>query len=136
MAQSASTYLGGRIVASRRFALLAAGDLVALLLFATLGELRHAGTVAATLVTAVEFGIGWAVVAVALGAYGARALGSPSRAAGLAAVSWALGAVLGAAIRAAVEPLASFAPVFVLVTAGIGAVIFGVWRALAARLLG
>lgn len=131
----ARTYLGGRLVVSRRIALLAAGDLLALLVFAALGSLRHGGTVVATLVTAVEFGIGWAVVAVALGAYGARALESPGRAVGLAVVAWAGGAVLGAAIRAAVEPQASMAPVFVLVTVGVGAVVFGVWRAVATRLL-
>jgi len=131
----AQRYLGGRIVASRRYALLAAGDVVALLVFAVLGELRHAGTVVATLGTAVEFGIGWAVVAVALGAYGARALDSPGRAAGLAVVSWVGGAIVGAAIRAAVEPTASFVPIFVAVTAGVGAVVFGVWRAVAALYL-
>lgn len=131
----ARTYLGGRIVASRRFALLATGDVIALVLFAALGELRHDGTVVDGLITAAEFGLGWALVAVALGAYGARALDSPVRAAGLAAVSWVGGAVIGAALRAAVEPLASFAPVFVLVTAGVGAVIFAAWRALAAWLL-
>ena len=135
MAQSTRTYLGGRIVASRRYGRLVAGDVVALLVFATLGELRHSGTVVSTLQTAVEFGLGWLVVAVALGAYGRRALESPLRAAGLAAVAWALGAVLGAAIRATVEPLASFNPVFVLVTAGVGAVVFGVWRAIAVWLL-
>lgn len=129
------TYLHGRLVVSRRFALLAAGDMLALLVFATLGSLRHSGTVVGTLVTAVEFGVGWVVVAVALGAYGARALDSPGRAAGLAVVAWAGGALVGAAIRAAVEPLASFAPVFVLVTAGVGAFVFGVWRAVASRLL-
>lgn len=130
------TVLAGRIVASRRYALLAAGDLVALLVFAALGQLRHSGTVVATLVTAAEFGVGWAVAAVALGAYGARALDSPARAAALAAAAWAIGAVIGAAIRAAVEPLASFAPVFVLVTAGVGAVVFAAWRAVAAWILG
>ena len=135
MAQSTPTYLGGRIVASRRFALLAAGDLLALLVFAAASAARHGGTVASLAQTAAEFGLGWAVVAVAAGAYGARALDGWWRAGLLGALAWAGGAVVGAAIRATVEPLASFAPVFVLVTAGVGAVIFGVWRAVAARLL-
>ena len=128
----ARTYLGGRIVASRRFALLAAGDLVALLVFAGASAARHGGTLASLAETAVEFGLGWLVVAVALGAYGARALEGRARAGLLGAVAWAGGAVVGAAIRAVIEPMAQFAPVFVLVTAGVGAVIFGVWRAIAA----
>lgn len=129
------TALGGRIVLRRRTARLAVGDALVVLLFAALGEARHGGTVTATLVTAAEFGLGWLVVATILGAYGPRALASPGRAAGLGVLAWAGGAVLGAAIRAAVEPLASFAPVFVLVTVGVGAVLFGIWRFLAARWL-
>lgn len=136
MSRSTRTYLGGRIVASRRFALLAAGDLLALLVFAAASAARHGGTVASLVETAAEFGLGWLIVAVAVGAYGSRALAGWRRAGLLGAVAWALGAVIGAAVRAAVEPLASFTPVFVLVTAGVGAVIFGAWRALAARLLG
>lgn len=135
MTQSTRTYLGGRIVASRRFAFLAAGDLLALLVFAVASAARHGGTVASVAETAAEFGLGWLVVAIAAGAYGARALDAWWRAGLLGGAAWAGGAVIGAAIRAAVEPLASLTPVFVLVTAGVGAVLFGGWRALAARLL-
>ena len=131
----AQRYLGGRIVASRRYALLAAGDLVALLVFSAASAARHGGTVASAAQTAAEFGLGWLVVAVLVGAYGARALDGVPRAALLGAGAWAGGAVVGAVIRWAVEPYASLAPVFVLVAAGVGAVIFGVWRALAARFL-
>lgn len=136
MAQSPRTYLGGRIVASRRFALLAAGDLAALLVFALASAARHGGSLTSVAETAAEFGLGWAVVAVAAGAYGSQALSGWWRAGLLGAVAWAGGAIIGAAVRATVEPFASFTPIFVLVTAGVGAVIFGVWRALAARLLG
>lgn len=129
------SYLGGRIVATRRYALLAAGDLVALLVFAAASAVRHGGNVTSLAQTAAEFGLGWLLVAVLAGAYGARALDGRWRAGLLGAAAWAGGAVVGAVIRAAVEPLASLAPVFVLVTAGVGAVIFGAWRALAARLL-
>lgn len=128
-------YLRGRVVASRRHALLAAGDVGALLVFAVASAARHGGTVASVGQTVAEFGLGWVLVAVLAGAYGARALDGWVRAGLLGAVAWAGGAVVGAVIRAWVEPLASLAPVFVLVTAGVGAVIFGGWRALAARLL-
>lgn len=129
------TYLAGRIVASRRVALLAVGDVVALLVFVAAGAVRHGGTLVSVAETTVEFGLGWVVVAVLAGAYGASALEGWRRAALLGAGAWAGGAVVGAAIRAAVEPFASMSPVFVLVTAGVGGVIFGVWRAAASRLL-
>ena len=132
----AQRYLGGRIVASRRYALLAAGDLVALLVFAGASAARHGGSALSMAQTVGEFGLGWLlVVAVLAGAYGARALDDVPHAALLGAGAWVGGAVVGAMIRAAVEPFASLAPVFVLVAAGVGAVIFGVWRGLAARFL-
>lgn len=131
----ARTYLAGRIEASRTVALLALGDLVALVVFAALGEYRHAGTVLATVETALQFGVGWLVVAVLAGAYGPRALDGWPRAAALGVGAWALGAVLGAVVRFVTEPGASLDPVFVLVTVGVGAVLFGVWRAVAARIL-
>lgn len=131
----ARTYLAGRVEASRTVALLALGDLVALLVFAALGEYRHAGTVAATVQTALQFGVGWLVVAVPAGAYGPRALEDLRRAVALGVGAWAAGAVVGALVRVATEPGAGLSPVFVLVTAGVGAVIFGGWRGLAARVL-
>lgn len=131
----ARTVLAGRIDASRRTARLTLGDALAVLLFAAIGQARHGGGLPATLVTAAEFGLGWVVVATLLGAYGPRALASPGRALGLGALAWAGGAVLGAAIRAAVEPLATLNPVFVAVTVAVGVVIVGGWRFAAARWL-
>jgi len=128
--------LGGRVVASRLTARLLVGDVVAILLFSTLGELRHGGTAPAVLGTAAEFGVGWVVLALLLGAYGRRSLASPGRAAALGAATWVGGAVIGVFVRAAVEPGATVEPVFVVVTAAIGAVILGGWRFLAARWLG
>jgi len=126
------TYLGGRVVASRQYALLALGDLVALLVFATVGEYRHGGTTFAVFRTAVQFGIGWVVFATLVGAYGPRALDGRRRAALLGAVGWAGGAVIGAFVRLGTEAGAGIVPVFVLVTAGVGAVIFALWRGVAA----
>lgn len=128
--------LRGRVVASGLTARLLVGDVVAILLFSTIGELRHGGTAVAVLFTAAEFGVGWAVLAILLGAYGRRALPSPGRAAALGATTWIGGAVVGAFVRAAVEPGATVVPIFVVVTATVGAVILGGWRLLAARWLG
>jgi len=131
----ARTYLAGRIEASRTIALLALGDLLALVVFAALGEYRHAGTVASTVETALQFGVGWLVVAVLAGAYGPRALERPGRAVALGVGAWAVGSLVGALVRVATEPGAGISAVFVLVTAGVGAVIFGLWRGIAARVL-
>lgn len=130
------TYLGGRIVASRRRGWLVLGDLLALVVFAVAGEYRHGGTARSVVETALQFGVGWAVVGVLVGAYGARALESRGRAAGLGAAGWAGGAVVGAVVRYLTEPGASLSPIFVLVTAGVGVVVFAAWRALAASWFG
>lgn len=129
----APTVLGDRVVVSGRTTRLVAGDAIAVGLFAVLGELRHAGTVRATVETFGEFGLAWVLVATAVGAYGPRALDSPARAAALAVVAWVGAAVVGAAIRAAIEPGATLAPVFVLVTAAVGGILLAVWRFAAAR---
>lgn len=128
----AGTFLGGRFVASRRRAVLAVGDLLALLVFAAASAARHGGSTGVVAQTALQFGLGWVAVAVATGAYGERALAGRTRAAALGAGTWAGGAVVGALLRYATEPGAGLSAVFVLVTAGVGAVIFGVWRAIAA----
>lgn len=132
----ARTYLGGRIVASRRYALLAVGDLLAVLLFAVLGELRHAGSVATVVETTVQFGVGWAVVAPLVGAYGPSALDGWRRAARLGAGAWTVATVVGVLVRYLTESGASLSPVFVVVTVGVGVIIFGIWRAGAATWIG
>lgn len=129
------TYLGGRVAAARWVALLAIGDLIALLAFAAAGEYRHGGTLLATIETALQFGVGWLVVATAAGAYGPRALEGVRRAALLGAGAWAIAAVVGALVRLATEPGAGISPVFVAVTIAVGAGIFGAWRGAAARWL-
>lgn len=130
----ARTYLGGRIVASRSFALLAVGDLLAVVLFAVLSGFRHAGTAASIAETALQFGVGWVLVAPLAGAYAPGALDGWLRAAGFGAAAWSIAAVVGALVRYVTEPGASLDPVFVAVTVGVGAVIFAVWRTAAATL--
>ena len=131
----ARRYLGGRLVLDRTTGWLAAGDLVALLAFAAFGEATHGGTLAATVETALQFGVGWLVVALLVGAYGVRALDGLGRGVLLGAGGWALAAVVGAVVRVATEAGAGLSPIFLLVTAGVGAVIFGAWRAIAVVVL-
>lgn len=131
----ARTYLRGRVHATRRTALLAAGDLLALVVFAAAGAVSHGGGPVEVIETAGEFGVGWLVVALAVGAYGPRAVDGWRRAALLGAGAWAVGAPIGGLVRVAAEPGAGLSPVFVLVTAGVGAVVFGGWRAAAAALV-
>ena len=129
----ADTYLGGRIEASRRMGVVALGDALAIAAFVAAGEARHAGTLAAGVETFLQFGIGWALAAVALYAYTARALSSPRRAAALALGTWIVGALLGQAIRLLTEASAGFSVPFVLVSIGTGGALLVIWRFVAAR---
>ncbi|CAM8973082.1 unnamed protein product [Rhodiola kirilowii] len=88
-----------------RVALLAGGDVLALLLFAAIGRFSHGYSVwdSETLRTADPFIAGWFLSAYFLGAYSedGRGLNGFSKAVAVAAKSWALGIPLGIAIRAA-----------------------------------
>lgn len=132
----ADTLLAGRVARNRRTGWLLIGDLVVVGIFVGLGELRHGGDLEAWLVTLGEFGLAWLVVATLLGAYRSSALSSSSRAAGRTFLVWLLAAPLGVALRAALEPTATFSPVFLLVMLATGTVLLVPWRAIVApRLL-
>ena len=126
--------LGGRIAATRRTAVLAAGDAAMIAIFVALGELQHGGSVAAGVETFLQFAVGWSVVAVPLGAYGPHALRSAPRAAGRAAGTWIAGALVGQVVRATVRPGFYVAPAFVVVSIVVGGALLAAWRAaMAAR---
>ncbi|XP_043711981.1 uncharacterized protein LOC122660811 [Telopea speciosissima] len=114
-------------------ALLAGGDVLALLLFAAIGRFNHGFPVLdiETLRTADPFIGGWFLSAYFLGGYGddGRGMNGMSKAVIAAAKSWALGIPLGLVIRAATSghiPRASFA----LVTVGSTVVLLVGWRVL------
>ncbi|XP_042499417.1 uncharacterized protein LOC122077528 [Macadamia integrifolia] len=114
-------------------ALLAGGDVLALLLFAAIGRFNHGFPVLdiETLRTADPFIGGWFLSAYFLGGYGedGRRMNGMSKAVIAAAKSWAVGIPLGLVIKAATSshiPRASFA----LVTMGSTAFLLIGWRAL------
>ncbi|KAK6257190.1 hypothetical protein QUC31_000649 [Theobroma cacao] len=116
-----------------RVALLAGGDVLALLLFSAIGRYNHGLPIFAmdTLRTADPFMAGWFLSAYFLGGYGedGRGANGLSQAVIAAAKSWALGIPLGLIIRAATSGHIPPYP-FVLVTMGSTSVLLIGWRAL------
>lgn len=121
--------------APKRSALLAAGDLAALVLFAAVGRANHGegDALGAVLVTAAPFVAAWALAAAPLGAFGPEARGRDVPAALLAgAKAWALAAPLGLALRAVSQGGRAPPLPFVLVTLLAGGGLLLAWRGLAA----
>ncbi|KAL3732983.1 hypothetical protein ACJRO7_022498 [Eucalyptus globulus] len=121
-----------------RVALLAGGDVVALLLFAAIGRFSHGFPVfdLETLRTADPFIAGWFLGAYFLGGYAEDGRGENglSKAVLSTSKSWAFGIPLGIAIRAV---LSSHIPPynFILVTMGSTAVLLIGWRTLLCSVL-
>ncbi|EOA38435.1 hypothetical protein CARUB_v10010055mg [Capsella rubella] len=116
-----------------RVALLAGGDVLALLMFSAIGRFSHGFNVFSidTLHTADPFIAGWFLSAYFLGGYAeeGRGMKGRSKAVVAAAKSWILGVPLGIVIRSASSghiPASSF----VLVTMGSTAVLLIGWRTL------
>ncbi|KAB1203949.1 hypothetical protein CJ030_MR8G001943 [Morella rubra] len=121
-----------------RVALLAGGDVLALLLFAAIGRFSHGFRAfdTETLRTADPFIAGWFLGAYFLGGYAedGRGMNGLSKAVIAAAKSWALGIPLGLVVRAATS--GHFPPYnFVIVTMGSTAVLLIGWRALLHNIL-
>ncbi|KAL3514354.1 hypothetical protein ACH5RR_027071 [Cinchona calisaya] len=116
-----------------RVALLAGGDVLALLLFSAIGRFSHGFDVfdLDTLKTADPFMAGWFLSAYFLGGYGedGRGMNGRSKAITAAAKSWALGIPLGLVIRTVT--VGHIPPTnFILVTMGSTAVLLIGWRSL------
>ncbi|KAJ8773289.1 hypothetical protein K2173_028466 [Erythroxylum novogranatense] len=121
-----------------RVALLAGGDVLALLLFSAIGRYSHGFPVFdyETLRTADPFIAGWFLGAYFLGGYGedGRGMNGFSNSVIAAAKSWAVGVPLGILIRAVTS--GHIPPyTFILVTMGSTAVLLIGWRALSVRIL-
>lgn len=128
----------GRLEKWGRVALLAGGDVLALLLFSAIGRFGHGFSVFdfETLHTADPFIAGWFLGAYFVGGYGedGRGMNGLTKAAIAAAKSWATGIPLGLIVRAAssghVPP-----STFILVTMGSTGVLLIGWRMLLTRVL-
>lgn len=120
-----------RIEPSRTTALLAAGDIAAILLFIVVGEYTHGynplvavGRVAGT---AIPFLIGWAIASVGTGLYvsGSRSLGKTL---GVTLLCWIVAVGIAQALRATAVFHGNAALTFALVSVGVGGVLLSVWR--------
>lgn len=116
-----------------KVALLAGGDVLAILIFSAIGRLSHGFSVfdTETLRTADPFIAGWFLSAYFLGGYGedGRGLNGQNNAVMAAVKSWALGIPLGIFIRS--TNVGHMPPTnFILVTMGSTAVLLIGWRAL------
>ncbi|KAG8377448.1 hypothetical protein BUALT_Bualt08G0033900 [Buddleja alternifolia] len=121
-----------------RVALLAGGDVAALLLFSAIGRFSHGFSVfdLDTFKTADPFIAGWFLSAYFLGGYGEEGRGTNGlwRAVTAATKSWSLGIPLGLIIRSATighTPSINF----IFVTMGSTAVLLLVWRAILLSIL-
>lgn len=119
-------------------ALLAGGDVMALLLFAAIGRFSHGFSVfdTETLRTADPFIAGWFLGGYFLGGYAedGRGMNGLPKAVIAAAKSWALGIPLGIIIRAVTA--GHFPPYnFIIVTMGSTAVLLIGWRAILYNIL-
>ncbi|PSS31507.1 Acetylornithine aminotransferase [Actinidia chinensis var. chinensis] len=116
-----------------RVALLAGGDVLALLIFSAIGRFSHGFSVfdTETLRTADPFIAGWFLSAYFLGGFGedGRGMNGLSKAVIAAAKSWSLGIPIGLVIRTTtvghIPP-----PNFIIVTMGSTALLLVGWRAL------
>lgn len=130
------TLLRGRVERSRRTLVLALGDGAMIALFVALGELRHAGSFAAGLETFAQFGLGWLLAGTLAGVYAPGAVDSPKPAVIQAVVAWVLAALVGQLVRVLMGPGTFVLPSFVLVSVGVGGLLIGLWRFVAARQFG
>lgn len=116
---------------------LAVGDLVAILIVIAIGMSNHNSLTGAValLETAAPFLLGWVVASVPIGAYSAGAAESAKAAVPLAIRSWIPAAVIGVAIRGAVQSAFDQGLlIFLLVMIVTGTVALGGWRWVAFKL--
>ncbi|MGB9985940.1 DUF3054 domain-containing protein [Salarchaeum japonicum] len=126
----------------RRFA---AGDVLAVFAFVTVGEYQHnpflfqpsqAGDLAVQLAgAAVPFLAGWLVGSWALGAYGGRVTDSWLRLGGATVGGWLVADVIGQLLRSTAFFPGDASPVFFAVTATFGALFLLAWRVAATTVL-
>lgn len=132
----ATTWFGGRVVASRRTLKLALGDVAMIALFVLIGEIRHAGSLGGGVRTFGQFLVGWLLVSVVAGVYSPKALENRRRAVVQVVAAWMLAAIIGQLVRLVMTPGGVVQLSFVLVSIGFGGLFLGIWRFVAARAVG
>jgi len=129
---SVATADRSRIDPSPTTAILAAGDIAAILLFVAVGEATHGynplvdvSRVAGTLA---PFLVGWLLVAAVAGLYGSDAPGTLADATVVTLFSWVGAVVIAQALRATAIFHGGAALTFALVSVGVGGLLLCLWR--------
>jgi len=129
-----------RIDLSSKTALLAAGDLAAILLFVAVGESTHGynplvdvGRVAGTFA---PFLIGWLLVAGVAGLYASDAPGTLANATLVTLLSWVAAVAIAQALRATAVFHGNAALTFAVVSVAVGGLLLCSWRVVATLALG
>lgn len=135
---NAEGFLASRFDRSSATASLAVGDLLVVVGFLVVGELRHGvNPVESPLVvadTVAPFLVGWVVAALAVGAYAPGATRSVESAVLRATGAWVGAAAIGLALRATPYFHGNSPLTFALVVTGMGVVFLSAWRATVASL--
>ncbi|GAX73629.1 hypothetical protein CEUSTIGMA_g1080.t1 [Chlamydomonas eustigma] len=120
---------GEETASTSKLALLAAGDLVAILAFAAVGRINHGGVAdLETIYTALPFLAGWFLTSPFLGGFGPSANGTGTKDAALtAAKCWAVGTPLGLVIRGVSKGYVPPTPFIVVSMVTTGVLLIG-WR--------
>lgn len=129
-----------RLDVSRWTAVLAVGDLIALVAFIAAGQYHHAGTnpfltPLRLLEGLAPFLIGWVVVAMIGGLYTHDALLGPRRMLSWSIPAWVFAAIIALALRSTALFYGDVTGLFPVVALGFGGIILVGWRTVAAVLL-
>lgn len=133
-----ATHQTGLRASGRRMAILVAGDIVALLVFAAIGRRSHGedagpGAVLEVARTAAPFILGWLIAASLAGAYAPARTRGPGAMLLTTLLGWTGGLILGAVFRAIL--IGRFSPIsFYVITFLVALVILGGWRGVFALL--
>jgi len=123
-----------RVEPSPTTAGLLVGDVIAIGIFVVAGEISHGidplAQAPVVLDTFAPFLIGWLVVALPVGLYGASALASPKRAALLTLGAWAVADAIAQGLRESPLFHGNAALSFALVAFAVGGVLLTGWRVL------
>jgi hypothetical protein len=124
--------IGNRIELSGTTALLAVGDVLAILAFVVAGIVQHGGDPANLLAvadTTLPFLIGWAPAAAFTGAYAPAVLRNAKETAFRTGLAWVIAALIGQGLRATEFFGGDFAVAFLVVSLVVGGLALVVWRA-------
>jgi hypothetical protein len=124
--------VGNRLELSRTTAILAVGDVLAILAFVVAGMLQHGGdpaNVVELLDTTLPFLIGWLPAAFFIGCYAPAVLRNSRETAARALVAWVVADLFGQGLRATPFFGGNFAVPFLIVSLILGGLLLVFWRA-------